>query len=153
LLTFEPNEPPARRAAFDWTAIPLAALVTFLPFFGVSWLTRGNYTDPGFLVPVIIGLLVGVLLLVSQYRKANPLVPVRPISNTLPVTGILLAMLVGATFTTLLELSETFLLEVNRYSAIKTGALLAPLILGVIVSSVLFYRLVATKWTPLLALS
>jgi MFS family permease len=153
-LTFEGNEPPARRAAFDWTAIPLAFGVTFLPFFGVSWLTRhGDYTDPLFLIPVIVGLLIGVLLLVSQYRKRNPLMPVRPISNTLPVTGTIGAMLVGATFTTLLELTEVYLLEVGGFSPVRAGVLIAAQILGVMIASVLFHQLVSTKWTPFLTLS
>jgi MFS family permease len=152
-LTFEGNEPPARRAAFDWTAIPLAFGVTFLPFFGVSWLTRSNYTDPLFLVPVIVGLLIGVFLVAGQYRKATPLMPVRPISNTLPVTGTLGAMLVGAAFTTLLELSEVYLLQVAGYTPVRTGVLIAPQIVGVFFAAVLFYRVVSTRWTPILALS
>ncbi|MFE4646526.1 MFS transporter [Streptomyces sp. NPDC056730] len=152
-LTFESNEPPARRARFDWSAIPLAFGTTTLPFFGVSWLTRGSFSDPEFFVPVVCGLICGVLLVGGQYRKAKPLMPVRPISNTLPVVGTLNAMLVGACFTSLLELTEAYLTREAHYAPLRVGALVTPQILGVFVAAVLFRRLVSTRWTPYLALS
>jgi len=152
-LTFEGNEPPAPGARFDWLAIPLAFGATMLPFFGVSWLSRGSFGDPEFIVPVVVGLLIGVLLVAAQYHKADPLMPVRPISNTMPVTGTANAMVVGASFTTLLELVEVYLLQVSHYSPVRTGLLIAPQILGVVISAVLFRRVVTTRWTPYLALS
>jgi MFS family permease len=152
-MTFEPNEPPARGARFDWTAIPLAFGATTLPFFGVSWLSRGSFSDWEFIAPVVVGVLLGAFLVVSQYRKAVPLMPVRPISNTLPVTGTLNAMIVGASFTTLLELAEVYMLEVSGYSPVRTGLLIAPQIAGVVASAVLFRRVMVTRWTPYMALS
>ncbi|MFJ4923836.1 MFS transporter [Streptomyces sp. NPDC088725] len=152
-LTFESNEPPGRGTAFDWFAIPLALGATVLPFFGVSWLTRGDFTDAAFLVPVIVGILLGVVLVVSQYRKTHPLMPVRPISNTLPVTGTANAMLTGAAFTTLLELSEVYLLRIPHYAPVRVGLLVTPQIVGVFVAAVVFRKLVATQWVPYLALS
>ena len=152
-MTFEGNEPPDRRAAFDWLAIPLAFGATALPFFGVSWLSRGSFHHPAFLAPVVVGPAIGAVLVVGQYRKENPLMPVRPISNTLPVTGTLNAMVVGASFTTLLELVEAYLLQVRHFSPVRTGLLIAPQILGVVVASLLFRRVLTTRWTPYLALS
>jgi MFS family permease len=152
-LTFEVNAPPAPRANFDWLAIPLAFGATMLPFFGVSWLSRGSFSDPEFIAPVVVGLLIGVLLVAGQYHKDEPLMPMRPISNTLPVTGTGNAMVVGASFTTLLELVEVYLLQVAHYSPVRTGLLIAPQVLGVVVSAVLFRAVVTTRWTPYLALS
>ncbi|QIQ07235.1 MFS transporter [Streptomyces liangshanensis] len=152
-MTFEPNEPPAKGARFDWTAIPLAFGATTLPFFGVSWLSRGAFGDWEFIAPVVVGVAVGALLLVSQYSKTKPLMPVRPISNTLPVTGTLNAMVVGASFTTLLELTEVYMLQVSGYSPVKTGLLIAPQIFGVVASALLFKRVMVTRWTPYMALS
>lgn len=152
-LTFEGNEPLARGAGFDWLALPLAFATAFLPFYGVSWLVRGAFGDPEFLVPVVVGVLAGVVLVVGQYREGDALMPVRPIANTLPVGGTIGAMLVGAVFTTLLELTQLYLLRVPHYTPVHTGLLIAPMVLGVIVSSLLFWRLLTTQWTPLLALS
>ncbi|MGW2056786.1 MFS transporter [Streptomyces sp. NPDC001840] len=152
-LAFEGNEPPAPRAKFDWLAIPLALGTTTLPFFGVAWLTRGSFSDPEFSVPVVCGLVCGVFLVGGQYKKAEPLMPVRPISNTLPVVGTLNAMLVGASFTTLLELTEAYLTKEAHYTPLRVGTLVTPQIAGVFVAAVLFRRLMATRWTPYLALS
>ncbi|WP_347359832.1 MFS transporter [Streptomyces sp. 150FB] len=152
-MAFAPNEPPAKGARFDWTAIPLAVAATALPFFGVSWLTRGNFSDWEFIAPVVVGILAGMLLLVSQYVKTTPLMPVRIISNTLPVTGTLNAMVVGAAFTTLLELVEVYMLQVSGYSPVKTGLLIAPEIGGIVVSAILFSKVMSTRLTPYLALS
>lgn len=151
-LTFEGNEPPARRARFDWTAIPLAFGTTALPFFGVSWLTRGDFSDPEFYLPVVVGLICGAFLVGGQYSKKNPLMPVRPISNTLPVVGTLNAMLVGACFTTLLELIEVYLTREAGFSPVRIGALVTPQILGVLIAALLFRQLMSTRWTPVLAL-
>lgn len=152
-MTFMNNLPPARDAPFDWLAIPFAFGATFLPFFGVSWLTHGHFHDPQFIVLVVVGILIGIALVIGQYRKAQPLMPMKPISNTLPVTGTLNAMVVGAVFTTLLELIEVYLADVTRYSPVKIGLLIAPQLLGVIISAVLFRHVVTTKWTPYMALS
>ncbi|RBM07362.1 MFS transporter [Streptomyces sp. PT12] len=152
-LTFEGNDPLAPGARFDWFAIPPALAVTALPFFGVSWLTRGTFGSLAFLLPVIVGVLIGVILIVGQYRATNPLMPVRPISNTLPVTGILAAMVTGAAFTTLTELTASYLLAVPRYSPVKVGSLLTAQLLGILVASYCFRRLVLTRWTPLFALT
>lgn len=153
VLAFEPNEPPGRGTAFDWSAIPFAFGATVLPFFGVAWLTRGSFSDTEFFVPLIVGLLLGVLLVAIQYRKTSPLMPVRPISNTLPVTGTAGAMIVGASFTTLVELAETYLLEVRRNTPLEVGALVTPQLLGAGVAAVLLYFAVRTRWMPYLALS
>ncbi|WP_329455539.1 MFS transporter [Streptomyces sp. NBC_01497] len=152
-MTFERNEPPNKRAAFDWLAIPLAAGTTALPFFGVAWLSRGGFTSPVFIGLVVAGLVCGGLLVAGQYRKAEALMPMRPISNTLPVTGTLNAMVVGASFTTLLELIEVYLQEVSHFTPVHTGLLIAPQLLGIIISAAMFRRIVTTWGTPYLALS
>ncbi|MCF3963091.1 MFS transporter [Streptomyces fuscigenes] len=152
-MTFERNEPPNRRARFDWAAIPLALGTTALPFFGVAWLSRSSFSSPVFIVLVAVGLVFGALLVAGQYKKASPLMPMRPISNTLPVTGTLNAMVVGASFTTLLELVQLYLQEVAHYTPVRTGLLIAPQLLGIIISAAIFRRVVTTWGTPFLALS
>ncbi|RKN40423.1 MFS transporter [Streptomyces hoynatensis] len=153
VLTFERNEPPNRSAGFDWLAIPPALGATVLPFFGVSWLSRSSFGHAAFLAPLALGLLLGVLLVASQYRKATPLMPVRPISSTFPVAGTAGAMIVGASFTALIELSEAYLLEVTRYEPARIGGLLITQLAGVLIAALLLRQALPTKWTPYLALS
>lgn len=152
-LTFESNDPPGQGTPFDWTGVPLALGATFLPFFGVSWLTRGEFSSPAFYAPVIVGLAMGIALVVTQYHRTRPLMPVKPISNTLPVTGTAGAMIVGATFTTLIELTEVFLLRVSHFSPEHVGTLVTTQLAGVVIAALLFARLVPTQFTPYLALS
>ncbi len=112
--------------SFDWLAIPLAIGATVLPFFGVAWLSAGGFASVLFLVPVAGGLAILLVLVVGQYRKKDPLTPVRPISNTLPVVGTAGAMVVGAAVTTLVELVEIHLLMVERHGPLVVGALISP---------------------------
>jgi MFS family permease len=147
------EQAPSPRVGFDSTAIPLALGATFLPFFAVSWLPRGGYTSVGFLAPLLVGVLMLLALIGVQFAKKRALMPVGPISNTLPVVGIGVACVAGGVFTVLLELTITYLTTVLGYPPGLTGGLLAPLLLGLAAGAVLFKRLLPSRWLPVLALS
>lgn len=151
VLAFGYADPPDRRMGFDWSGIPLAAAGTLLPFIGVSWLSRGGVTSPGFLVPLILGLAALGTLVVRQYRKPDALMPVTLIAHTLPVSGITGAMIAGAGFTTVLELVVVYLLELEHQPPVLIGALLATQVLGVAVAAWLFKVVLRTRWLPVLA--
>ncbi|HEY3613172.1 MAG TPA: MFS transporter [Gaiellales bacterium] len=152
LLGLEDSEPGGR--SFDWTALPLAVAATALPFFGVSWLARGTtWTSPGFLVPTIAGLAALVLLIVVQYHRDDPLMPMRPIAHTLPVTGIAGAMVAGAAVTALVGLAELYLTKVGHETPLATGALVTSQVAGTVLAAWLFRRLLPTRWLPVLALA
>jgi MFS family permease len=141
-----------RTMGFDKSAIPVALAATALPFFGVSWLTRGGFTSPAFYVPVVAGLLALGSLLLRQYRKQEALMPLRLIAHTLPVTGIATAMVTGATVTACLELSIVYLQQIRHEAAGFTGAVLAVMVIGVAVGAVLFKAMLRTRWLPAFAL-
>lgn len=153
VLAFEGEEGLDPRIGFDYSAIPVAAAATVLPFLGVSWLTRGSFTSPGFFVPLALGLAALATLLVRQYRKEEALMPLKLISHTLPVTGIAVAMVAGAAFTALVELSVVYLLMVRHQAPIIVGAVLGAQILGVVVAAWLFKAVLASRWLPVLAFS
>jgi MFS family permease len=153
VLAFEPNEPPARGVGFDWLAMPLAAGATFLPFFAVSWLFNGSFASAGFIVPMVLGVGILLALIVAQYRKRGALMPMKLISHTLPVVGVIGAMGVGAAFTTMLELLEVYLLMVVAHGPAVVGGLLASQLLGIGLAAWLFKKTLSTKWMPYLALS
>jgi MFS family permease len=151
-LGFESTEPTG--GEFDWTAMPLALAATALPFFGVSWLAHsGSFSSPGFVVPLAVGLVALVVLVVSQYRKDDALMPVRPIAHTLPVTGITGAMAVGATVTGVGELAALYLTKVSGDGALTVGWLVTSQVAGAAVAAWLFRRVLPTRWLPVLALS
>ncbi len=151
LLGFDRAAPPARGMRFDWSAIPVAAGATVLPFLGVAWLSRGGVTSPGFFVPLIIGLVALGTLLVRQYQKKDALMPMKLITHTLPVTGIAAAMIAGAGFTALIELTAQYLLQTLHYAPAAVGGLLAPQLPGIAAAALLFKRMLTTRWLPVLA--
>jgi MFS family permease len=148
LLAFERNGPRAPRMGFDWSAIPVALGATALPFFGVSWLSRGGFGSPAFYLPVAFGLIALLVLLVRQYRKVDPLMPLKLVSHTLPVTGIATAMVTGAVVTSLVELAVVYLLRVQHESPAVTGAILGTQVFGVVAAALLFKRVLRTRWLP-----
>ena len=153
LLAFRRQDPFQPDFPFDRLAVPLAIAGTVLPFIGVSFLTTGSFAQPVFVVSVAAGLAALVVLIVAQKRRRNALMPVDPISHTLPVSGIVVAMGVGAAFTTMLELAELYLLDVGREAPVVVGALLAGQIGGVVVAALLFKRVLTTRWMPAFAFS
>lgn len=153
LLAYSHAPAPSPGIGFDFTAVPLAFAGTFLPFFAVSWLLLGGYTSIGFLVPLLVGLAALVALVASQFLKSEALMPVAPISNTLPVFGIGTAMIAGAAFTALLELTIAYLTKVLHQAPAVTGGLLAPMLIGIAIGAVLFKRLLPGRWLGALTLS
>ncbi|HET6298490.1 MAG TPA: MFS transporter [Kribbella sp.] len=152
LLAFERQMTAPPRLSFDWSGIPLALVATVLPFFGVSWLVRGGFGSPVFYLPVVVGLVALLVLLVRQYRQPRPLMPLKLISHTLPVTGIATAMVTGASVTALVDLAVVYMLQVEHRSPAMTGLILATQVFGVVVAAILFKSVLRTRWLPVLAL-
>ena len=143
---------PSPAIGFDFSAVPLAFGGTFLPFFAVSWVAAGGLTSPWFLAPLLIGVAMLGGLVARQFAKPRALMPVRPISHTLPVVGIGVAMIGGAGFVALLELSSNYLMMVLKQPPVLVGGLLAPMLIGITVGAVMFRWLLPTRWLPLLVL-
>jgi len=153
LLAYRYNPAPAPAIGFDVTAVPLAFAGTFLPFFAVTWLSVGGFTSAGFLAPLLTGMGALFALVVIQFFKAEALMPVRPISHTLPVVGIGTAMIGGATFVVFLELIVVYMTMVTGTPPIVAGGLLAPMLIGIAAGAWLFMRMLPSRWLPVLVLS
>jgi MFS family permease len=153
LLTLEPGAGLAPELKIDWQVFPLAAAATALPFFGISWLGKSLFTDPWFIVPVFVGLLALFVLIRWQYRKSDAFIPIGPLFCTLPLCGILAAMVAGAAFVTLIELASGFLAKVAHSNPLIIGLLLTPELLGLVVAAYLFRLLLPTRWLAPLAFS
>ncbi len=150
-LAFERDNNNDPRRGFDRSGLPVALLATALPFLGASWLSRSGFSSPGFFLPLLIGLTALGTLLVRQYRKREALMPLRLIAHTLPVVGIGIAMVAGATVTAAIELSVLYMQRVVGEQALPTGFLLTTQVLGVLVAAWLFKRLIRSRWLPVLA--
>lgn len=148
-LTLEHRPPFDESQRADWSAFALATAATFLPFLGVSALSASGAASPLFWAPVATGLLALGTLIVRQYRRSDALMPVQALSTSLPVLGIIAAMVGGAAVVTLTTLTTTSLLDGQGESTLLTGALLTPQIVGVAVAAFIFARLFPTRWLPL----
>lgn len=153
LLGYVEFDPPAPDLPIDKTALSLALAATVLPFFATSMLSGASMSAPVFLIPFLLGLIALVALVVVQYRKANPLMPVRALSTQLPVTGTVVAMLAGAVFVTVLELTQLYLVEVAGQSPLGANLQFWPMPLGLLVAAVVFGLLVRTRYLALLVLA
>jgi len=151
LLAFRYQGPLQPGVGFDWLASPFALAATVLPFVGVSFLTIHSFSSPVFIAGVASGLAALVFLVVAQKRKQRALMPVDPISHTLPLSGIVVAMAVGAGFTGMLELTELYLLGVAHHTPITVGVLVLSQVGGLVVAALGFKRVLTTRWMPAFA--
>lgn len=153
-FAYEGGEESDPRMPVDFSGIPLAVLATVLPFFGVSWIARGGFGSPVFWLAVAAGLVALAVLIYKQYKKReSALMPLDIIAHTLPITGILAAMVAGAAVTAFLELDAQYLLKVAHKSPLAIGVILTSEVVGVAIAAGLFARAIKTRWLPVLALS
>jgi MFS family permease len=109
LLTYEDAEPQDPDAPVDVAALVLAAGGCGAAFFGVSELMGRRATDLVVMGPVLLGVAMLVGLVVHPWRSADPLIPVRKVARTVPVTAIVIAMSAGAASVALVQLAQTAL--------------------------------------------
>jgi hypothetical protein len=147
---FDPPDPdlPPDRSAFG-----LAVAATFLPFIATSLLASTSFLSPVFLPLFVVGLAALVALVVVEYRKRDPLMPVKALSTQLPVTGTVVAMIAGAVVVTVISLVQTFLSDVAREGPAAAGALFWPMPAGLVVAAALFGLLLRTRWLPVLVVA
>lgn len=141
------SAPPNPDLRLEPSVLPLALAATVLPFFATASLARGSFTSPVVLVPGVLGLLALVVLVVTQYRAEDPLIPVKALSTSLPVTGTLVAMVAGAVFVSLLGLLQLLLSDVARSGSVLPYA---GLPVGLVVAAPLFGLLLRTRHVPVL---
>lgn len=150
VLGYERFDPPDPHLRLDRSAMLLAVLATFLPFYATSVLASDGAGSPTFVVPFAAGLVALVALVVTEYKAEDPMVPVRALSTQLPVTGTIVAMTGGAVFVAVLSLAQMLLSDVAGLPAMRAATLFWPMPVGLLAAAVLFGVLFRTRWLPLL---
>jgi MFS family permease len=150
LLGYPALDPPDPGLRLDRPAVLLAVGATFLPFFATSVLMGAGFAAPVFLVPFVLGLAALGALVVLEYRKDDPLMPVKALSTQLPVTGTVVAMIAGAVFVTAVELALLFLDKGAGVSLASAGLAFWPMPLGLVAAALLFGVLLPTRALALL---
>ncbi len=145
LVSLAEREPLNPGARIDVAALLLSVGGTGLSFFGAGELMRSG-AGPVFYVTVSLGMLMLVALVLLEGVRGDPLMPVRPLTTTFPVMGILAAIISGAAFTGLLELTLLFLERVRGLGAPAAGFLFWPeLVMGVVGALIVGFVL-TSRW-------
>jgi MFS family permease len=149
VLTFEDDEPSDTDAPWDIVAILLAGGGCAAGFFGAGELEATKSADTLSLVPLVAGVAMIVTLVVYQYRRRNPLMPVKKLATTFPVTGLVIALFASSAAFGLMEL----LLALQPKSTLTHTALLfLPEFGAAVVTAGIFGLLFRTRFTPVFAL-
>jgi MFS family permease len=151
LLTWEDAPAQDRSAPWDWVAQVLAGLGCAAAFFGASETATHRFMSPIVFLPLACGLAMVVALVVHQYRARRPLMPVRSLTHTLPLAGILTAMTAGAASIALVELVQTALK--TRFSPEHLAMLFWPEFGAAVIAALLFAAVFETRLIPVLAFS
>ena len=155
LVSLPQKEPLNPGARIDTTALLLSAGGAGLTFVGVGALLGAGAGSPAFYVPVSLGLIMLAALVVLEGVRREPLMPVVPLTTTFPVMGILAAIISGAAFTALVELTLLFLERVRGLEASAAGFLFWPEFVMGVVGAVIVGFVLTSRWVltmPLLGM-
>lgn len=144
VLTFEDAPPADPTSPRDPLALVLAAVGCVAAFFGSSQLTSHAFLDPIVIVPLIGGLAVIVILIVYQATARNPLLTIRDmLTSTIPVAGIVLALLAAAASVSATALTAAAMAD--QYSPLHLGALYLPELGGAVITAVVLGNVITKR--------
>src|SRR3984885_5698975 len=143
LLTFQDAPPADRSATRNPLPVALAAAGCVALFYGASELLTHPFVDVMTLLPLACGLALIVVLLVYQSRAKRPLLCIRPLGSTLPVSGIVVAMCAAASSISAVALAAVLL--TNQFTPVHLGLLQFPEFIAALITAVLLGLLFRTR--------
>ena len=150
LLTFSDAPPADLTAPRDPIAIGLAASGSVLAFFGVAELLTHGFLEPVAIVPLLVGIVLIATLIVYEYRARHPLLILRNLVTTIPMTGIVVAICAAAAATSAIALTST--VQAGRFTPLHLGLLYIPELAAAIVTAFVFGRIFNTRFIHYYAL-
>jgi MFS family permease len=155
VLTFEDAPPADPDSPRDPLALTLAAAGCVAAFFGASQLTTHAFLDPIAIVPLIGGLALIVVLVVYQATARNPLLTIREmLTSTIPVAGVVLALLAAAASVSATALTAAAMSE--KFGPLHLGLLYLPELLGAVITAVVLGHVINKKsiqYLPLIGMA
>ncbi len=135
LLTFDDAPPADPDSPTDVPALVLAAVGCVAAFYGASELLTHPFVGADTLLPLIGGLIVIIVLIVYQYRSPRPLLTIRTLlTSTMPVAGVVVALLAAAASVSATTLTAAVLLA--HYGPLHVGLLYLPELAGAVITAV-----------------
>jgi MFS family permease len=135
LLTFEDAPPADRSATRNPLPVGLAAAGCVALFYGASELLTHPFVDVTTLAPLVVGIALIVILFVYQYHAKRPLLCIRPLGSTLPVSGIVVAMCAAASSISAVALTAVLLTD--KFTPVHLGLLQFPEFIAALITAVL----------------
>ena len=136
LLTFQDAPPADPGAPRDPVAVGLAATGSVAAFWGAAELLTHSFLNPVAVVPLLVGVALIVVLWVYEYRARHPLLILRSLATTIPVSGIVVAMCAAAAATSAIALTATVLTP--HYTPLHLGLLYVPELAAAIITAIVF---------------
>ncbi|HEX4035695.1 MAG TPA: MFS transporter [Solirubrobacteraceae bacterium] len=134
VLTFEDTPPANPSAPRDPVAIGLAIAGPVAAFFGASELLTHRFLDAVAFGPLLGGVVLIVVLVVNQARKARPLLTIRDmLTSTIPVAGIVVALFAAAASVSATALTADLL--ASRDGPLHIGLLYLPELAGAVLTA------------------
>jgi len=143
LLTFEDAPPANPSAPRDPAALGLAAIGSVAAFWGASELLTHRFLDPVAAVPLLGGVALITLLLVYQYRARRPLLTVRNLNSTIPLSAIVVLVCAAAASVAAVTLTGTVLAP--HYTPLHVGLLYLPELGGAVIAAIAFGLVISRR--------
>jgi nucleotide-binding universal stress UspA family protein/MFS family permease len=150
LLTFSDAPPADLSAPRDPIAIGLAATGSVAAFFGAAELLTHGFLDPVAVVPLLVGVALIATLIVYEYRARHPLLILRNLVTTIPITGVVVAICAAAAATSAIALTST--VQTGHYTPLHLGLLYIPELAAAVVTAFVFGRIFSTRFIHYYAL-
>jgi nucleotide-binding universal stress UspA family protein/MFS family permease len=151
LLTFSDAPPADLSAPRDPIAIGLAATGSVAAFFGAAELLTHRFLDPVAVIPLLVGLALIAALIVYEYRARHPLLILRNLVTTIPMTGVVVAICAAAAATSAIALTST--VQAPHYTPLHLGLLYIPELAAAVLTAFVFGAVFSTRFIHYYALA
>jgi nucleotide-binding universal stress UspA family protein/MFS family permease len=151
LLTFSDAPPADLSAPRDPVAIGLAATGSVAAFWGAAELLTHGFLDPVAVVPLLVGLALIASLIVYEYRARHPLLILRNLVTTIPMTGVVVAICAAAAATSAIALTST--VQTGHYTPLHLGLLYIPELAAAVLTAIVFGLVFSTRFIHYYALT
>lgn len=153
VFTLAKSDPSDPHATPDWFAHIVSGCAAIAIFIGAGGLAGHDWTDLGASLPVALGIVLFIVLIAGENFLPHALVPVKGLSTSLALVGIIATMIGSACFATL---TQTFTLGLERLDDLDlraTGLATWPEFVAALVAGVVFGRFITTRWVAVVGIS
>ncbi len=153
VFTLAKRDPSEPSATPDWFAHIVSGCAAVAIFIGAGGLAGHDWTDLGASIPVALGVVLFVVLIAGENFLPHALVPVRGLSTSLALVGIIATMIGSACFAALTQAFTLILERLNELDVRATGLATWPEFIAALIAGIVFGRLVTTRWIAVVGIS